>query len=149
MNKTIICDIDGTIALLCGRNAYDGFSSYKDNSNWPIVNMVKLYMANGYHVFFLSGRMNSVNKETSISVRDITKKWINEVCGISDDLNFSLHLRHHGDYRKDSIVKKELYEKYIKDQYVVEFVLDDRNSVVDMWRIDLGLTCLQVAYGDF
>lgn len=31
----------------------------------------------------------------------------------------------------------------------VKFVLDDRNQVVDMWRKDLGLTCLQVDYGDF
>ena len=30
----------------------------------------------------------------------------------------------------------------------VRFVLDDRNSVVAMWR-SLGLTCLQVAEGDF
>jgi hypothetical protein len=28
-------------------------------------------------------------------------------------------------------------------------VLDDRNQVVDMWRNDLGLTCLQVDWGDF
>lgn len=28
-------------------------------------------------------------------------------------------------------------------------VIDDRNQVVDMWRKDLGLCCLQVDYGDF
>ena len=32
--------------------------------------------------------------------------------------------------------------------YNVKFVLDDRNRVVEMWR-SLGLTCLQVADGDF
>jgi hypothetical protein len=30
----------------------------------------------------------------------------------------------------------------------VVLCLDDRNSVVKLWR-DLGLTCLQVAEGDF
>lgn len=30
----------------------------------------------------------------------------------------------------------------------VEIVFDDRNSVVKMWRL-LGLTCFQVAEGDF
>ncbi len=30
----------------------------------------------------------------------------------------------------------------------IEYVLDDRTQVVDLWR-SLGLTCLQVAYGDF
>ena len=37
---------------------------------------------------------------------------------------------------------------FIKDKYRVLFVLDDRNQVVDMWR-DIGLTCLQVADGNF
>jgi len=33
-------------------------------------------------------------------------------------------------------------------KYHVEFVLDDRNQVVNFWRY-LGLTCFQVAEGDF
>jgi len=33
--------------------------------------------------------------------------------------------------------------------YFVEFVVDDRQQVVDMWRRTLGLTCVQVDYGDF
>jgi hypothetical protein len=57
-------------------------------------------------------------------------------------------MRKSGDYRKDYEVKKEIYETYIKDKFNVLCVLDDRQSVVDMWR-SLGLTCLQVNYGDF
>lgn len=37
----------------------------------------------------------------------------------------------------------------IQDQYFVEFILDDRNQVVDLWRNELNLPCLQVYYGDF
>lgn len=37
----------------------------------------------------------------------------------------------------------------IKDKYAVDFVLDDRNCVVDMWRKKLDLACFQVNYGDF
>ena len=33
-------------------------------------------------------------------------------------------------------------------KYSASIVLDDRKQVVDMWR-SLGLTCLQVADGDF
>ena len=33
-------------------------------------------------------------------------------------------------------------------KYFVEFVLDDRNQVVDLWRKDLNLPCLQVNYGN-
>ena len=57
-------------------------------------------------------------------------------------------MRKNGYNKKDSIVKKEIFDEYIKDKYYVEFILDDRNQVVDMWR-EMGLTCLQVAEGNF
>jgi hypothetical protein len=60
-----------------------------------------------------------------------------------------LHMRATDDKRKDSIIKKELYEAKVKGKYFVQFVLDDRNQVVDLWRLELGLPCLQVNYGDF
>jgi hypothetical protein len=57
-------------------------------------------------------------------------------------------MRKRGDKRKDVIVKKEIYEKFIKDNYEVFFVLDDRDQTVKGWR-DLGLKCFQVAEGNF
>jgi hypothetical protein len=57
-------------------------------------------------------------------------------------------MRSAGDMRKDSIVKEEIYRQEILGRYNVWFVLDDRNQVVDMWRL-LGLRCLQVAPGNF
>jgi hypothetical protein len=57
-------------------------------------------------------------------------------------------MRKYGDYRKDYVVKREIYEQLIAPDYDILCVLDDRNSVVDMWR-EIGLTCLQVAPGDF
>jgi len=62
--------------------------------------------------------------------------------------NYSLFMRAEGDMRKDSIIKQELFEKRVKDLYYVWFVLVDRGQVVNMWR-SLGLTCFQVAPGDF
>jgi hypothetical protein len=53
------------------------------------------------------------------------------------------------DQRKDSIVKKELFEESVRNNYNILFALDDRNQVVDMWRKELGIKCLQVNYGDF
>lgn len=46
-------------------------------------------------------------------------------------------------------MKRELYETFVEGKYNVRLVLDDRNQVVDMWRDELGLTCFQVAPGDF
>lgn len=45
--------------------------------------------------------------------------------------------------------KKELFEAHIARKFYIEFVLDDRDQVVDLWRNELGLTCFQVNYGDF
>jgi len=47
-------------------------------------------------------------------------------------------MRKHGDYRPDDIVKKEMYDAFIKDQYNVLGVFDDRLKVVRMWE-GLGL----------
>ena len=63
--------------------------------------------------------------------------------------NTQLFMRPAGDTRDDRIVKREIYEREIKGKYNVLWVLDDRNKVVDMWRRELGLTCLQVAEGNF
>jgi hypothetical protein len=60
-----------------------------------------------------------------------------------------LIMRKTKDFRKDAIIKTEIFNEQIKDNYFIEFVLDDRNQVVDMWRKELGLPCFQVFYGDF
>ena len=57
-------------------------------------------------------------------------------------------MRAAGDDRKDEIIKREIYNREIKPAFDVLCVLDDRDQVVRMWRA-MGLTCLQVAPGDF
>jgi predicted kinase len=57
-----------------------------------------------------------------------------------------LFMRNSGDHRPDNLVKKEILDRLPKDK--ISFVLDDRDQVVKMWR-DNGLTCLQVAPGNF
>lgn len=60
----------------------------------------------------------------------------------------SLYMRQKGDFRKDYIVKKEILETIRKEFGEPYFALDDRSSVVAMWR-ENGVPCLQVAPGDF
>ena len=57
-------------------------------------------------------------------------------------------MRRTKDFRKDAIVKTELFEAHIRGQFEVLFVLDDRDQVVEMWR-QMGFACLQVAPGNF
>ena len=52
-------------------------------------------------------------------------------------------------YTADEELKKSWLLKYYPDYKNKIFcVLDDRDRVVKMWR-DLGLTCFQVAQGNF
>lgn len=67
-----------------------------------------------------------------------------ELVGISSPL----FMRATGDHRPDSVVKLELFNKFVRDNYHVRFVLDDRNSVIGMWR-SLGLDAFQVNEGNF
>lgn len=57
-------------------------------------------------------------------------------------------MREQDNTEKDSIVKRRLFEENVRGKHFIEYVLDDRNQVVEMWR-DMGLICLQVAEGNF
>lgn len=136
----IICDLDGTIALLNGRNPYDASSCEQDLLNEPVATILRLNQTRAegerHHLFFMSGREERHRPQT--------ERWLARHGLIYD----GLFMRPTGDSRKDAIIKRELYEAHIASKYHVMFVLDDRSSVVQVWR-SLGLTCLQVAEGDF
>lgn len=134
----IICDLDGTLCHLNGRNPYDASTCGQDLVNTPVKNLILTY-SDQYKILFVSGR--------SAEFRQQTRKWLTDNLG-DFTTDCALLMRPEGDSRKDSIMKKELYVECVKDKYYVEFVLDDRNQVVDMWR-ELGLTCFQVAPGNF
>ena len=135
----IICDLDGTIALMNGRSPYDYTKCDEDLPNKPIVDLVENYLSYKGDVIFLSGRDGRG--------REKTVKWLLENVQLMKG-EFKLYMRQAEDNRKDCIIKKELYDEYIKGKYYIDFVLDDRNQVVELWRL-LGLTCLQVAEGNF
>lgn len=58
----------------------------------------------------------------------------------------SLRMRPENDYTPDDELKRQWLKDLNKDQILCVF--DDRSKVVKMWR-DEGLTCFQVAPGDF
>lgn len=132
----IICDLDGTIAHLNGRNPYDASTCEHDLPNEPIIRIVQNFATIGRKVFFFSGRKDTHMEET--------RRWLQKYVGIDG----TLVMRKADDNRLDSVVKKEMYDQVIKGNYYVDFVLDDRDQVVALWRL-LGLTCLQVAPGNF
>ena len=139
--KTWIVDIDGTLALMGDRGPFDWKRVGEDAPNEPVVHIVESLIKAGDEIVPMSGRMEQC--------RDLTKLWLKlNVIGIKPFLS-RLLMRPDGDCRPDRIVKRELYENYVKGVYDITGVIDDRASVVKMWREELGLTCIQVAPGDF
>lgn len=135
--KAIICDLDGTLSLLNGRDPYDASSCDNDLLNIPVANTLKIAKNQGYKIILLSGREDIY--------REPTERFLQKYA-IGYD---TLIMRNANDFRKDSIIKKEIFQREIQGKFFVEFLLDDRNQVVDMWRKELGLPCFQVNYGDF
>jgi len=131
LKNVTLCDLDGTLSLLNGRSPYDASTCENDILNKPVADIIK-----GRNIIFVSGRED---KDREPTIRFLVKHGIE--C-------LELFMRKTGDFRKDAIIKKEIFDEHIRGKYNVDFVLDDRNQVVELWR-SIGLTCLQVAEGNF
>jgi predicted kinase len=134
--RAILVDIDGTVALKGARSPFDETRVHEDRPNLPVVTVVRALAAT-HQIVFLSGRTDGC--------RQATYEWLLEYIRVPFQ---GLYMRPAGDMRKDAIVKRELFDRHIREVYDVTLVLDDRLQVIRMWR-DLGLTVLDVAGGEF
>lgn len=133
----IIVDLDGTIAFnKDGRPFYGEGCGEGIKNDIPCDNLISLIDSmfsregRSCDVFIITGRDESVRIET--------ENWLR-----NNYINYTnLFMRTTGDYRSGDIVKKEIYDKHIKNKYNVLFVLEDSQKCVNMWR-DEGLICLQ------
>lgn len=149
--KAVICDLDGTLSLLNGRSPYDASNCDKDLPNWPVIEAVKALYKQGFAILFTSGREDKYREPTERFIAQHCRvKFTPEENGMFDEgvIDYKLLMRKSGDMRKDSVVKREIFDENIRDKYNVAFCLDDRNQVVDNWR-EMGLVCFQVAPGAF
>ncbi len=162
LQKTIICDLDGTLCDITERRK---FIKDKKNPDWrsfsdpkeiakdkvnhwcsELLNAMwhswgEGFTDDSYSIVFVSGRMKKPGVEA------VTKKWLEDNLGDVIVFNSKLYMRENGDSRPDTEIKSEIYDKYLKDLDIA-FCIDDRQRVVDMWR-SKGLICLQCAKGDF
>ena len=147
----ICVDLDGTLAIHNGRSPFEYSKVGTDICDERLQRIIRLIKNGGnVKVVFLSGR------EGTVECMQNTLDWLNEnfeelpvkYMELDDDTCYSLIMRKQGDFRADDIVKKELYETYLKDKFNVLCVFDDRDKVVKMWREE-GILCNQVYYGDF
>lgn len=136
-----IFDIDGTLCHMASRSPYDESRVHEDTPNQPVIDVLGRLASSGAKIIFCSGRTDACY--------DPTYKYILKHTPLSED-DFVLFMRKAGDTRKDNIIKREIFEKHLRHAKInIRGVFDDRQQVVDMWRDELGLTCYQVAPGDF
>jgi predicted kinase len=140
VTKAVIFDIDGTLADLSHRLHHikrppinwDAFFAECGNDAViePIRDLAQNFDQLGYKLVLVSGRSDQCQAET--------EAWLEK-----HRVPFhELHMRKAGDYRQDFIVKSEILDGLLAAGNEIAFVIDDRPSVVAMWR-ERGLTCLQ------
>ena len=146
--KIVIFDLDGTLALIDKRRDISTKDNGKmdwskffnpdmidlDDPNTPVIQMAKL-LSSSHRIFILSGR--------SDVTQDATLDWLRKHNVPFDHLQMRPQKLL---YLPDNDLKQSWLDAIGKDN--VAMVFDDRNQVVDMWRKN-GLTCFQVADGDF
>jgi predicted kinase len=143
MIRTVICDIDGTVANLNhrlhhitnGKKDWDAFfvTMNEDLPIQPVIDLLGAIDLDSYGLVMCSGRPEAY--------RNVTTKWL-----VDHGLDFfdALYMRPDGDHRADTVVKLDLLRAMREDGFDPFIVIDDRPSVVRMWR-DQGLVCLQAA----
>lgn len=144
----VICDIDGTIANIEHRlhhvkkdpKDWTAFfeSSFDDKVRMDVRNILKGYASKGYEVIYVSARPDTYEWQTEL--------WLAHYECMSELNVAGIIMRPAGDRRPDTEVKHSIYDRYFKDKYPIEVVIDDRPSVIRMWRSN-GLQVNDVGKG--
>lgn len=134
----IICDLDGTIADFSATRSAYGFDANLIRFDKAIDEVLDVinnsYYRDGVEIIFLSGREDKYYNETL--------EWIYNNTVLRHE-NIILFMRKSNDFRKDNIIKKEIFEVEIRNKYNVKLAIDDRNSIVSLWQ-SLGIFVLNV-----
>lgn len=133
--QAVVFDIDGTLAVMKNRGPYDWDKVDRDDVNEIVAEHTHIHKTKGRKVILVSGRDEEC--------REMTENWL-KFYNVNYD---ELHMRPNGDGRKDSIVKREIYETNLQDRYDVMCVYDDRLQVLSMWN-KMGIFTFNVNNGN-
>lgn len=133
----VIIDVDGTVAKMQGRSPFAWDRVGEDAPDWVTIFAITGLIERGAVPIVVSGR-DSV-------CRGLTEDWFERYAPQlyhSKNKKHNLFMRAEGDQRKDTIIKREIFDEHIRYNYNVVAVFDDRPSVCRMWR-SLGLDVFQ------
>jgi len=171
--KTVIFDLDGTLAIIEKRRIkagsptgnkptqskmdwdvfFDAENIKLDEPNIPVIKMAQTFHKDGFKIVIFSGR----NDRSFYTTKDWLEKYKvpydllvlrpdkfkSDSWPIANGNPATPEMR----FMPDEILKKAMLDTFV-DKNDVLMTVDDRQKVVDMWRAE-GLTCFQVAPGDF
>jgi len=161
MKPLYIFDLDGTLALIeHRRHLVEGpkkdwpafFAACVDDTpNLPVIRTLQMLRQSGAEVWIWSGRSDEVKTQTVA--------WLQKhgCFGFPTDVLWAwpfgaperFRMRKAGDHQMDTKLKAAWLAEIEPPEWArLTAVFDDRDSVVKMWR-DAGVTCFQVAPGEF
>jgi predicted kinase len=117
----VVVDIDGTLSIMSNRGPFDWDKVDRDRVNKIVAEQIGFHRDHGRKIIIVSGR-DGICKE-------LTKEWLD----FNNIYYDELYMRPVNDYRKDTIIKKEIYDTYIKPKYNVLCAIDDRLQVLDFY----------------
>ena len=124
--RAIICDLDGTLADYHATRPAYGFDANLIQLDKVIEPVRKLLLDTGRYnrIIFLSGRTDNYF--------DVTHDWLTD--NLDTLYKYDLFMRKSNDFRKDSVIKLEIFDDKIRNNYNVMYAIDDRNSIVNLWQ---------------
>lgn len=130
--ECVIFDVDGTLADMVGiRGPFEWDKVGLDKKHGYVCAYFQMLKYFGTTIIVFSGRDGVCYHDTA--------KWL--VDGKVEPTE--MYLREAGDQRNDSIIKEELFDKYIKGRYHVSHIVDDRKQVMCLWE-SMGFQTMNV-----
>lgn len=146
--KVVVCDLDGTLCDVEWRRHFvDKEVGHKDWKSFfagipddpirmDVLDKLLKYEAEGCKIILVSARQEQHREATEIWLEKAFKGY---------PLATALIMRENHDGQPDTKVKGDIYERYLKQMNIIK-VIDDRPSVIRMWR-EKGLDVDDVGKG--
>ena len=156
--EIVLCDLDGTLCDIEHRRHHvqgekKNWNAFfedvtKDSIRLDVFCILNEYVKAGKKIIFVSARPERCRKDTEqwLAERMIFLSHDETYNEIAATLKYeALLMRPDGDSRQDTIVKKQILDKYL-DKKWIEAVIDDRPCIIRMWREE-GLNTIDVGDG--